>query len=149
MPRELIFAEDTAVAVIVTEGIAPVLKQLETELHATLRVSVHQWAAGEERAWGFCGPTQADHEGVARIFCSPNYGGRLTVGAHVVFDPDVARGRGTPDFLSTAAYRRQVRLPVCLQKLHCPVQSVEASDAVLRGAHRHGARRTSRVAKVG
>src|SRR5262245_41337650 len=98
MPKELIFAEDAVVAFIVLEGIEPVLKRLEIELHTTVRVAVHQWAAGEERACGFCGPTQADHEGVARIFCSPNYGGRLVVGVHVLFGPDLAPETGYTGF---------------------------------------------------
>jgi hypothetical protein len=71
MPRELIFADDAIVALIVTEGIAPRLKRIESEVHRTVRVSVHQWAGDEERACGFCGPMQADHEGVARILCRP------------------------------------------------------------------------------
>jgi hypothetical protein len=76
------------------------LKRLEIEVHATLCVSVHQWAAGEERACGFCGPTQADREGVARILCRPNYGGdRLIVGVHVLFGPDLAPGTGYTGFL--------------------------------------------------
>ena len=98
MPRELIFAEDTVVTLIVTEGIATALKRLEIQLHATLRVSVHQWAAGEERACGFCGPAQADHEGVARILCRPNHGGRLIVGVHVLLSPDLAPGTGYTGF---------------------------------------------------
>lgn len=99
MPRELIFADDAVAALIVTEGIAPELKRLESGVHATLRVSVHQWSAGQERICGFCGPTQADHEGVARILCRPNYGGdRFIVGVHVLFGPDLAPGSGYTGF---------------------------------------------------
>jgi hypothetical protein len=100
MPRELIFADNAIVALIVTEGIAPQLKRIESQVHGTVCVSVHQWAAGEERACGFCGPTQADHEGVARILCRPNYGGdRLIVGVHVFFGPELAPGTGYTGFL--------------------------------------------------
>ena len=100
MPRELIFTDDAIVALIVDEGIAPQLKRIESQVHGTVRVSVHQWAAGEERACGFCGPTQADHEGVAQILCRPNYGGdRLIVGVHVFFGPELAPGTGYTGFL--------------------------------------------------
>src|SRR5262245_26379182 len=99
MPKELMFADDAIVALIATEGIAPQLKRLESEVHAPLRVSVHQWAAGEARACGFCGPTQADHEGVARILCRSNYGGdRLIIGVHVLFGPGLAPGTGYTGF---------------------------------------------------
>ena len=99
MPRELVFVNDAVVALIVIEGIAPELRRLESSVHATLRASVHQWAAGEERAHGFCGPCQADHQGVARILCRPNYGGdRLIIGVHVLFGPELAPGSGYTGF---------------------------------------------------
>src|SRR5215468_1218865 len=96
---ELIFADDAIVALIVSEGIAPWLKRIESEIHATLRASVHQWAAGEARAYGFCGPSQADHQVVARILCRSNYGGdRFIVGVHVLFGPEVTPETGYTGF---------------------------------------------------
>ena len=88
------------------------LKRLEIEVHATLCVSVHQWAAGEERACGFCGPAQADHEGVARILCRPNYGGRLNLGVHVLFGPDLAPGTGYTGFFLSGSVRTAGAAPL-------------------------------------
>jgi len=88
------------------------LKRLEIEVHTTLRVSVHQRAAGEERACGFCGPAQADHEGVARILCRPNYGGRLNLGVHVLFGPDLAPGTGYTGFFLSGSVRTAGAAPL-------------------------------------
>ena len=113
MPSELIFAEDAIVALIVSEGIAPWLQRIESEIHATLRASVHQWAAGEERAYGYCGPSQADHEVVARILCRPNYGGDRSSLAYTSSSGQRSRQRqATPDSFSAAASRLPARFPV-------------------------------------
>jgi hypothetical protein len=91
--------DDAIVTLIVSEAIAPHLRELEAGLGKTLRVSVHQFAPSEGRDALPFGPSDAVHEGVARIPCRRNYGGdRLLVRAHVLFGPEVAPGTGVSGF---------------------------------------------------
>jgi len=106
-------------------------KHLEGEVHATPSVQ----SISGQRAHGFCGSSQADHEGVARILCRANYGGDpCIVGVHIPFGPDLAPGTGHIGFfLRCSVETAGSDPPLDPEILHRPLQSARASDARLRG----------------